>query len=102
MKGSKQISQLEMKELIQKGQKVLIIDVRSQEEYNKQHIPKAINISIEQIEKEGLKIEKDTIIVTVCGKGGGRSESASIYIRDKYKKLDVYFLDGGTFSWFDE
>lgn len=87
--------------MIQKGQKILIIDVRSQEEYNKQHIPIAVNIPMDQIENRELNIGKDTLIVTVCGKGGGRSESASNYIRNKYK-LDVYFLDGGTFDWFED
>lgn len=99
MKETKSISQSEVKELIQKGQKILIIDVRSQEEYNKGHIPNAVNISIEQIEMGELDFEKDTIIITACGKGGGRSESASKYIRDKYK-LDVYFLEEGTFGWY--
>jgi len=99
MKERKNISQLEVKELIQKGQKVFIIDVRSQEEYNKQHIPNAVNVTIEQIEKGELNIEKDTLIVTVCGKGGGRSESASNYIQNNYNQ-DVYFLEGGTFGWF--
>jgi rhodanese-related sulfurtransferase len=101
MKETKKISQLELKELIQNGQKLLIIDVRSQEEYDKQHIPNAINSPIEQIEKGELDIEKDTIIVTACGKGGGRSESASNYIQKIYSQ-DVYFLEGGTFGWFDE
>ena len=101
MKKTKSISQLELKELIEKGQKVLIIDVRSQEEYEKQHIPNALNITIEQLEKGELNLDKDTLIVTVCGKGGGRSENASNFIRNNYNQ-DVHFLDGGTFRWFDE
>lgn len=100
MKETKSISQTELKELIQKDQKVLVIDVRSSEEYNNQHIPNAIHIPIEQIEKEGIVVEKDTIIVTVCGKGGGRSEIASNSIRNSNNQ-NVYFLDGGTFGWFD-
>lgn len=101
MKETKSISQSELKEMIQRDQKVLVIDVRSSEEYNKQHIPNAIHIPIEQIEKEGIVVEKDTIIVTVCGKGGGRSESAANSIRNSYNQ-NVYFLDGGTFGWFGE
>lgn len=100
MEKTKSISQSEVKELLKEGQNVLIIDVRSREEYEKQHIPDAINISLEQLEKGALNIEKDTIIVTACGKGGGRSENASNYIRHNYN-LTVYFLDGGTFGWFD-
>jgi rhodanese-related sulfurtransferase len=101
MKETKSISLTELKKLIQTGQKVLIIDVRSQEEYNSLHIPNAINSTIEQIEKGELNFKKDTIIVTACGKGGGRSESASRYIQNNYSQ-DVYFLEGGTFGWFDE
>ncbi len=97
---SKSISQLEINKLIQKGRKILIIDVRSQEEYSEKHILNAINVTIEQIEKEKLVLEKGSIVVTACGKGGGRSEKASNYIKNHYD-VEVYFLENGTFGWID-
>lgn len=101
MKEVKSISKSELKKLILNEQKVVILDVRSHEEYETQHIPKAINVPIEQLENGNFTIENDLLVVTVCGKGGGRSESAANYIQSNYSN-PVYFLEGGTFGWFDE
>jgi len=101
MKNTKCISQSRLKEMILKNQKVIIVDVRSQEEFKELHIPNAINITIEELESRKLDFEEEIIIVTVCGKGGGRSESAAKYIQSNYSN-PVYFLEGGTFGWFDE
>jgi rhodanese-related sulfurtransferase len=101
MKEAKSISKSELKKLILNEQKVVIFDVRSPKEYETQHIPNAINVTIEQLENSNFTIENELLAVTVCGKGGGRSESAANYIQSNYSNT-VYFLDGGTFGWFDE
>lgn len=101
MKEAKSISKSELKKWILNEQKVVILDVRSHEEYETQHIPNAINVTIEQLENGNVTIENDLLVVTVCGKGGGRSESAAKSIQSYYSNI-VYFLEGGTFGWFDE
>lgn len=58
----------------------------------------AKNISIKKIEE--IDIPKDGIIITACGKGGGRSEKAADIIRYKIN-AEVYFLENGTFGWFE-
>lgn len=100
MKEAKSISKSELKKLILNEQKVVIFDVRSLEEYETQHIPNAINVSTEQLENSNFTIENDLLIVTVCGKGGGRSESAASYIQLNFSNV-VYYLEGGTFGWFE-
>lgn len=101
MKEAKSISQSELKSLILNGQKTLVIDVRNPEEYQTQHLPMAINLPVEQLENRKLDLEEDVTIVTVCGKGGGRSENAAKFIQSNYSN-EVFFLEGGTFGWFDE
>jgi rhodanese-related sulfurtransferase len=44
--------------------------------------------------------DSDTIIVTACGKGGGRSESGANYLRSAFPN-QAYFLEGGTFGWLE-
>ena len=42
----------------------------------------------------------DSIIITVCGKGGGRSaEDAVLLKKSGFSKAN--YLCGGTFGWFD-
>ena len=101
MKEVKSISKAELKKLIRNEQKVLIIEVRSPEEYKTQHLPMSNNLPIEHQESRKLEFEEDVTIVTVCGKGGGRSESAAKFIQSNYSN-EVFPLEGGTFGWFDE
>lgn len=81
-----------------KKQQVKIIDVRSRAEYEERHIPGAMHIELSQINLASDLFDKDDVIVTACGKGGGRSSDGS----DKLKELgfkNTYWLCGGTFGW---
>lgn len=62
--------------IIIKKQQVKIIDVRRREEYDERHIPGAIHLELSQIDTANLLFDKNDIIVTACGKGGGRSIDA--------------------------
>lgn len=90
---------IELKQFIKlKKQEVKIIDVRSIEEFNEMHIPGAIHLELSKIEMVNSLFHKNDIVVTVCGKGGGRSTEAS----DKLKVFgfkNSYWLCGGTFGW---
>lgn len=92
------ITRAELKQLLHNKESIMVIDVRGKEEYNEKHIPFAGNLPIEIIEAGNFIPEPGKIIVTACGKGGGRSERAAKYLRENSKN-DVYFLDGGTFGW---
>ena len=43
-------------------------------------------------------IARDHLIVTVCGKGGGRSEGAARRLAES-GTAEVGFLEGGTLGW---
>ena len=99
--GAKQVSVLEMPTL-QRGGKSIVIDVNKSDVYANSHIPKAINIPLEDIaegNKELSKHKSKTVILT-C-QSGGRSQSAA-------KKLiamgfeNVNILRGGLMAWTKE
>lgn len=98
MKKKTSISLAELKQLLDTNNNVQVIDVRSETEYLETHIPVAKNIPMERIEK--IDLPMDGIIITACGKGGGRSERAAGLIRNK-TNTEVYFLENGTFGWFE-
>lgn len=84
--------------IILKKQQVKIVDVRSKEEFEEKHIPGAMHIELSQINLASDLFDKDDVIVTACGKGGGRSTTAF----EKLKELgfkNSYWLCGGTFGW---
>jgi rhodanese-related sulfurtransferase len=94
------ISIVELKQLLKNNTYPLLIDVRSNAEYAEKHIPLTVNFPLELIEAGQYAPEADKTIITVCTKGGGRSERAATYIR-KNNSNTVFYLEGGTLGWFE-
>jgi rhodanese-related sulfurtransferase len=86
----------ELKQLL-KSKKVMILDVRSREEYEEIHIPGAVNVPLDQLVDWSITNGTDELVLTVCGKGGGRSEQGVIKLRELGFK--AVFLEGGTYGW---
>lgn len=95
----KSISKQEVQHHLQKGDKVTIVDVRSKEEYDEKHIPEAINIPLDELVELIDQLVKQELVITACGKGGGRSEEGA----EKLNQLGVnaVFLERGTFGWLE-
>lgn len=84
----------------QSPEKFVLIDVRNPDEFAVKHIPGAINIPLPQLEVRSKELSKDVIIVTVCGKGGGRSAYGAEQLRQLGFNNATY-LCGGTFGWYE-
>jgi len=80
---------------------VKLIDVRNSEEFSAKHIPGAINIPVSELESASLSFRKDDLIVTVCNKGGGRSEMTAKKLKEA-GFLNAAWLCGGTLGWFEK
>ncbi len=67
MEGYREIAAFELKQLLDSGRKVLIIDVLSKIEYDFQHISGSINIPIVQmLTTDRLPPDRQTILVFHC------------------------------------
>ncbi|MCC7521945.1 MAG: rhodanese-like domain-containing protein [Flavobacteriaceae bacterium] len=75
-------------------QKIQLIDVRSEGEFDEIHIPNALNIPLEDLKKGLKKISKDTKIVVVCLKGAERSQEGAIIAAKM--GFNATWLCGGT------
>lgn len=73
----------------------IIIDVRTEEEYQELHVEDSINIPYDEIDK-GINLDKDKIIFVYC-KSGGRSKIAFNTLTD----LGYTVYDLGEFSSID-
>jgi rhodanese-related sulfurtransferase len=80
---------------------LIIIDVRNPEEYTEKHIPGAINIPLPELESRSKELSRHVIIVTVCGKGGGRSAQGADLLKQAGFN-NANYLCGGTFGWYNE
>lgn len=70
----------------------IIIDVREDYEYNKEHVVDAINISLNEIEKVAEKYPKSTNIIVYCQSGNRSNKAAEKLIELGF--LHIYDLGG--------
>ena len=79
--------------LMNKG--AIVIDVRTESEYNEGHIKGAINIPVDEI--ENITYDKNETLIVYCASGVRSSNAATILADMGYTSL--YNLDGGLLNW---
>jgi rhodanese-related sulfurtransferase len=89
----------EVKERLDNGEQFLLVDVREESEFARDHLPGAIHLGKGILERDvELRVPNlDTPMVLYCG-GGFRSALAA----DKLQKMgytDVVSMDGGVRGW---
>lgn len=95
--GARETTAKDLHSILGHNEKVLVIDVRTPEEYAKGHIPEAINIPLNELPRKirQMQVSKDTTIVTVCDRGGRSSHAALELQRMGYKTTSFCRID----SW---
>jgi rhodanese-related sulfurtransferase len=92
----KYIAPNELKKLLD-DKKVVLIDVRSDVEYDQEHISGAQSIPLDQIDTfDPLKEKVPVVLYCLSGK---RSETACQKLLDRVKDCDVTVLKGGILFW---
>jgi rhodanese-related sulfurtransferase len=89
----------EVEEKLHKGEQFVLVDVREESEFTKDHIPGALHMGKGTIERdiEQRVPDLDTPIVLYCG-GGFRSALAADNLR-KMGYRNVFSMDGGIRGW---
>jgi rhodanese-related sulfurtransferase len=89
----------EVKQKLDDGDKVLLVDVREESEFAKDHLPGAIHLGKGVIERDIEKRVPDvkTPMILYCG-GGFRSAMAADNLQ-KMGYTNVLSMDGGVREW---
>ena len=89
----------EVKQKLDKGDKILLVDVREQSEFAKDHLPGAIHLGKGVIERdvEARVLDVRTPMILYCG-GGFRSAMAADNLQ-KMGYTNVLSMDGGVREW---
>ena len=89
----------DVKARLDRGENFLLVDVREESEYAKDHLPKAIPLGKGIIERdiEGKYADLNTPLVLYCG-GGFRSALAADNLQ-KMGYTNVLSMDGGIRVW---
>ena len=91
------ISVDKVQELINTDKNLLILDVRTPEEYNSGHIPGAKLIPLDELESRIGELNKEQTIVTVCLSGERSGMAARFLAQNGFTK--VYNMAGGMSVW---
>ena len=88
----------EAKQIMDTEEGYIILDVRTQEEYDQRHIPGAIVISHEKIieKAEEVLTDKDQLILVYCRSGRRSKQAAEILVELGYTNIKEF---GGIIDW---
>lgn len=91
---TKEISYKKLKDMMQKNSNAVLLDVRSKQEFEEEHLEGSMNIPLYEIEKQLQKLpDKKCMILIYCA-SGHRSKQA----KEKLESLgyeNVYHLKNG-------
>jgi rhodanese-related sulfurtransferase len=88
----------EAKQIMDTEEGYIILDTRTQEEYDEGHIPGAIVISHEEIEEkaEGMLPDKDQLLLVYCRSGRRSKLAAETLVELGYTNIKEF---GGIIDW---
>ena len=88
----------EAKQIMDTEEGYIILDVRTQEEYDQGHIPSAIVISYEEITEkaEDVLTDKDQLILVYCRSGRRSKIAAEALVELGYTNIKEF---GGIIDW---
>ena len=87
----------ELKARLEKGNDLTVLDVRSDEEWNSEHIDEAIHMYVGHLEEHIHEILTDQTTAVICSVGNRASLAASILQRKGY--TDLHVVLGGMYAW---
>ena len=97
--AAEDISQSQLQKIMKNDQQVIVLDVRTVEEFEQGHIPNAVNIPHKELEARLAELSgaKNTQVVVYC-RSGRRVEIAKlILVKNGFNKLD--HLSGDFNEW---
>ena len=86
-----------LKEKLDRGDRLLVLDVRGQEEWDSGHIEGALHIYVGHLEKRLAEVPRDKPVAVICSVGHRAGIGASILARAGYK--EVYNVLGSVRAW---
>lgn len=98
-KRIREVSVDDVKDKLDSGEKLLLVDVREESEYAKDHLPGAIHLGKGVIERD-IEVQVpdlNSAVVLYCG-GGFRSALAADNLQ-KMGYTNVLSMDGGVRGW---
>jgi rhodanese-related sulfurtransferase len=92
-----------LRDMLERGERVTVVDVRKQEAYAEGSIPGSVNFDAydalhegDERALEGLELPEDSRVVTVCNRGHSSAVAAEQLRRQGH---EAFYLEGGLEAW---
>jgi len=97
--SAKDISQTQLQQLMKSEQQIVLLDVRTVEEFVDGHIPNALNIPHKELEARLAELSgaKNTQIVIYCRSGRRAEVAKQVLVKNGFSHLD--HLSGDFNGW---
>ena len=95
-----EITSVELKQRLDRGDKLTIVDVREPNEYQINRIPGSVLIPLGDVPRRYNELDPNDLIVVHC-KSGSRSAKAADFLRSVGFR-NVVNLKGGVLDWVDK
>lgn len=86
-------------EFTQLRQSALVVDVRSPDQYEKEHIPGAVNIPLSQLESKLSELPRNRPIIVYCGSSRCTASLKAARLLAEKGFDNVYRYVGGLADW---
>lgn len=97
MTDTNMITASQLKSLRQEGKRVVIVDIRSPDEFAREHIPEAHCVPLDTLSKENLSCCNEAECVVVHCQGGIRTCQATPQLNTLLPQYKI--LEGGLNAW---
>ncbi|HCM48036.1 MAG TPA: rhodanese-like domain-containing protein [Colwellia sp.] len=96
---AKDISQSQLQTIMKNEQQVIVLDVRTVEEFEQGHIPNAVNIPHKELEARLAELSgaKNTQVVIYCRSGRRAEVAKQVLVKNGFNQLD--HLSGDFNEW---
>ena len=95
----KEIMPDELKDRLDNGDELVVIDMRQEWEYQSGHIPGASHMFIQEIPGRINELPKDVDIVFQCWHGNSSLGASAYLIENGWDAARIYSLSGGIAGW---
>ncbi|AAZ24318.1 rhodanese-like domain-containing protein [Colwellia psychrerythraea] len=97
--SAKDISQTELQQIMKNDKQVILLDVRTEEEFEEGHIPNAVNIPHKELEARLAELTgaKNTQVVIYCRSGRRAEVAREVLVKNGFNELD--HLSGDFNEW---
>jgi rhodanese-related sulfurtransferase len=92
-----------LRDMLERGERVTLVDVRKQQAHARESIPGSVNFDAydalhagDERAMEGLELPEGTRVVTVCNRGHSSAVAAQQLRRQGH---EAYCLEGGLEAW---